>query len=493
MSSSPERIPVIVGVGQAINRDEVVTSRDLMERAARVALDEATGLADRLDRVTSVAVLNDDHPRPATAVARRLGLRDVECETTTVGGSTPQWLLTRTAGDVADGEIGAALLVGSEALASVKQGCAEPDPDAGLVEGPADPVVGVERFGLGPAETGIRLYLPIHIYPLFESAMAAAAGRSFEEQRWFIARFMSRNASVAAGHPYAWFPEEATPEELSAVTDRNRLIADPYTLRLNPIMAVDQGAALVVCSLAVAREAGLEDQAVFIWSGAEASDVWYPSQRPELARSPGIRAAGEAALGAAGIGIDDVDHVDLYSCFPSAIQAGAAALGVALDDPRGLTVTGGLAYFGGPGNNYPMHSVATTVDRLRGGGGFGLCTGLSWYTTKHCIGVYGAEPPPHGFRRGDSADAQAAIDATEIPVVLDAAGPATVVASTVTYERDGRPTDAPVFADLPDGRRVAARAADGLAEGLAGVSLVGARIRLSGTEPLTYGLEADGS
>lgn len=484
---SPDRVPVIVGAGQACNRDSLVTSRDLMEEAARAALAEAPGVSDRLERCTTVDVLNDDHPRPASALARRLGLVDVELESTTVGGNTPQWLVTRTAADIAEGKLQAALLAGGEALASIRRGGVGDDPDADLAaEGRPDPRIGTERFGLGPAETGIGLFLPIHVYPLFESAMAAAAGRSFEEQRRFIAEFMARATAVAAKHPYAWFREEAKPEELATVTPENRLTAEPYTKRMNAIMAVDQGAALVMCSLAAARELGLADRVVFVWSGADCSDVWYPSQRPDLAASPGIRAAGLAALDAAGVGIDDVDHLDLYSCFPSAVEAGADALGVALDDPRGLTVTGGLAYFGGPGNNYPMHAIATTVDRLREGGGLGLCTGLGWFTTKHSIGVYGADPPPGGFRRGATAEAQERIDATELPLALEARGHATVVASTVTYERDGTPTGAPVFAELPDGRRVAARADDDLLPELVGRSLVGTSIELVSSEPLTY-------
>jgi acetyl-CoA C-acetyltransferase len=251
-------------------------------------------------------------------------------------------------------------------------------------------------------------------------------------------------------------------------------------------MKVDQGAALILCSLRVAQDLGIADKAVYVWSGADATEVWCPSQRPDLATSAGIRTAGEAALGAAGIGIDDVDHLDFYSCFPSAIEAGAEALGVALDDPRGLTVTGGLAYFGGPGNNYPTHAVATIVDLLREGGGRGLCTGLGWFTTKHSIGVYGAEPPPSGFRRGDTTAAQAEIDATALPVTLEASGAATVVASTVIYDRDGAVSGAPVFADLPDGTRVAAAAHPDELSSLAGVSLVGRTIELVDSEPVRY-------
>jgi acetyl-CoA C-acetyltransferase len=486
MPITPDRVPVILAVGQSIERDTIVSSRDLMERAARAALDEAPAVLDKLERVTVVDVLNDSFEHPASAIARRLGATGVECQSTTVGGNTPQWLVNRTAAEIARGELSAALLVGAEALNSVKKGTVSDDPDADLDPNATDTTIGVDQFGVGPSEIGIKLFAPIYIYPMFEAAMAAEADRTFAEQRTFVSQFMARNTAVAAKHPFAWFPDEATVEELAAVTDDNRLIAEPYTKRLNAIMAVDQGAAVIVTSLQVAQDLGLSDQAIHIWAGADVSDVWFPVERPELHRSPGIAAAGSAVFEAAGVGVDDIGHLDLYSCFPAAVQAGAAALGIALDDPRGLTVTGGLAYFGGPGNNYTMHSIATMAERLRMGGGLGLCTGLGWYTTKHSIGIYGADPAPEGFRFADTTEVQARIDASARPTTLDAAGPATVVASTITYERDGTPSGAPVFADLPDGTRVAAEAAEGVAAGLDRRSLVGTTIDLVGTEPLTY-------
>lgn len=484
----PERTPVIIGVGQSIERDEIVSCIDLMERAARAAADDAPGVLDRVQQVTTVDVLSDHRKRPATEVAQRLGLGAARCRTTTVGGNTPQWLITRTAEEIAAGELEAALLTGAEAGASQKRGTPPAD---SIGDDPPDEVIGVERFGLTPYELAIGLAQPIHIYPMFESARAARAGRSYVEHREHLGRLMAPFTAVAAKHPFAWFPTERTPADLTTVTPDNRLTAEPYTKRLNAIMAVDQGAALLVCSLAVARDAGLADQATFVWSGADANDVFEVPARPDFVRSPGIEAAGTAALAAAGRGLDDLDWLDFYSCFPSAVQAGADALGVAYDDPRGLTVTGGLPYFGGPGNNYPMHSVATMVGKLREAPGLALTTGLGWYVTKHSVGVYGSEPPPDGFRRGDTSASQAEIDASAIDVVDEAEGAATVEASTILYDRDGEVTGAPVYARLDDGRRIVARLDDGsLGPDLAGVLLVGARISVAGSPP-TYRIEEE--
>ena len=127
---------------------------------------------------------------------------------------------------------------------------------------------------------------------------------------------------------------------------------------------------------------------VFPLAGADADDHWFLSHRLDFHSSPAIRLAGGSALSLAGAGIDDVAHLDLYSCFPSAVEIAAAELGLADDDPsRPLTVTGGLTFGGGPGNNYGTHAVASMIDALRADpGSLGLVTGVGWYLTKHSIG-----------------------------------------------------------------------------------------------------------
>ena len=168
-----------------------------------------------------------------------------------------------------------------------------------------------------------------------------------------------------------------------------------------------------------------------------------------------------------------------------------ALAGGELDDPRGLTVTGGLPFFGGPGNNYSMHAIATIVEQLAEVGGLAYVGANGGILSKHSIGIYGSQPAPRGFVEADTSNQQARIDAAALPVTTPAAGidgPARVVASTVVYNRDGSVADAPVIATLDDGRRVAARADESLRESLDGRCLIGARIRVSGN-PLIYQID----
>jgi len=472
--TDPERLPVVVGFGQSLEREDHVTPVDLMARATESALEGTGDLRARIGRLSVVDVMTRTGPAPAAELARRLGVAPAVTEVTTIGGNSPQWLVSRAAAEIAAGSALVTLIAGAEAIRSSRRRRAAGEPrddgDTGL---PPDPVVGDDLPGVGPAEAAIGLMAPVHVYPLFESVVAARAGRTAAEHRQVIGGFLAPFTRVAAANPFAWFPEVLSAGEIATPSRNNRVVCEPYTKRMTAFLGSDQGAALLVCSLADARRAGVADRAVFVWAGSGAVDVRFPSARPDPGTSPAIAAAGralfEAATAAGGggrVGIDDVDVIDLYSCFPSAVELGTEALGLALDDPRGLTTTGGLPYFGGPGNNYTTHGIGSVCERLlgRGAGGpaLGLATGLGWFITKHALGLYGSEPPPGGFHLADTAADQARIDATAVPVAgaLETPTRAEVVAVTVARDHDGHPTAAPLIARLADGRHVVAAPAD---------------------------------
>jgi acetyl-CoA C-acetyltransferase len=495
-----ERTPVIVAAAQLSDQERACGAADLAKQVAASALAASPGLAGAVERVSVVNILaRSGGAAPASVIASELGLRNaVRCETTTVGGCAPLHLLGRASADIVAGRLQATLIVGAEAVRAgrlrgqsgprltptpTRAPEAEPEP-----EPDPDPVIGDDRLGSSPEEIAAGLYIPVYIYPLFESALAARAGRFPAEQRRFAAEVMAPFTAVAARNPHAWFPIERSPAELATPSPSNRLVAEPYTKLLTAFLGGSQASALVVTSLAVARSLGLAEGAVAVRSVASADDVWYPSARPDFGASPAAGAAIGAALAAAGFGLDDLDHLDIYSCFPSAVQMAAAAAGLDLDDERGLTVTGGLPYFGGPGNNYATHSLASLFELLRERPGTGLVTSVSWFMTKHaaaCLSSLAGDSG--GFVAGDTAGEQDRIDSAALPVVpageaLAGEG-ALVVAGTVIYDRTGGVSGAPVIATLDDGRRVVAAAHSDDLAGLAGVSLVGHRVDVLGDPP----------
>lgn len=479
----------MVGTGQILGRDGSASALELAAGAAQLALDQAPGLRARVQVVSVVNIMSRAGTAPAAHLARRLGLAPTRTEVTTVGGNAPQWLVTRAASAIAAGELEGTLIVGAEAQHAARvhgvTGAPPVEGDGAAEDHGPDPVVGDGRAGVGAAELSVGLVAPVHVYALFESVIAHRAGRTPAEHRAALGALMAPFTEVAAGHRTAWFRDVRTPNELAAVTPDNRMVAEPYPKRMCAFLNVDQGAAVLVTSLAAARAAGVADRAVFCWSGADANEVWFPSARGDLGSSAGLRVAASAATSAAGVGVDDIATFDLYSCFPCAVEMAVEALGIAPGDTRSLTVTGGLPYFGGPGNNYSLHAIATVVEHLRERGGTALVSALGWYATKHAVGIYGAEPPTGGWRRGETGDAQRVIDDIAVTVAVDAQGPAEVVASTVVVGPDGAVLAAPVIARLPDGCQVVAAAQPGDLASYAGRSLVGERVEVSGA-PLRY-------
>ena len=211
-----------------------------------------------------------------------------------------------------------------------------------------------------------------------------------------MSELWARFAAVAADNPDAWSQQAFTPEEIRTVSPDNRMVCFPYPKRMCANIDVDQAAALLLCSYEAARAAGVpDDRMVFLHAAAEVHDHYFFTERWSLADSPAIATVvGDAARARPASPLDDIARFDLYSCFPSAVQVATRALGLADDDPRPLTVTGGLGFAGGPVNNYPTHAIARMVEVLRADPtSFGCTTALGWYISKHAAGVWSASPP----------------------------------------------------------------------------------------------------
>ncbi len=485
------RTPVIVGAGQVLRRatpgeDPPEPISLIVEALRHAGEDSGTGerLLRRADSVRCVPVIAWRYPDAAALVAEDLGAHPRETvQSAWIGGDGSQRLLNDTAAGIAAGQLDVALVGGGETVASVR---------AAELSGGAVPwrqqderarptrIVGEDRDPVNDVEGEAGLLAPVFMYALLESAVRTASSRDPATHLIAIARLWSRFSQVACENPHAWIRRAFTPEEIATPTAENRLVSAPYTKLLTANMQVNLASGLIVCSARAAEQAGVpRDRWVFVHAGAQAHDEWHVSERAQLAASPAIRAVGRAALGHAGVTIDEVAHVDLYSCFPSAVQIAARELDFGLDDPaRPPTVTGGLTFAGGPGNNYSGHAIAALVGRLRDDpGAYGLATAVGWYVTKHAAGVYSARPPR---RRFASLDAQ-----PEQPparrVRTEYEGPATIEACTVAYQRDGSPDGAIVSALTPAGERVLVRTPDQeLIDAVRSAGPVGWRVDVAG-------------
>lgn len=454
MSDMP--VPVLVGIAQLEQRiadpKEGKEPLLLMLDAVRAAARDA-GSEKLIAAATSVRVIRGVWPYkdPGRAVATTLGIANAESVLTQYGGNFVQSVVNATALDIQAGLHDVVIITGAECGYSQararKQGFRLAWQEA---PGTPDRVIGEDKDMRHAAEKEVGLGAPIQIYPLFENALRYARGESIATHLNRISELWSRFSEVASRNPHAWIQEFHDPLTIRTPSSDNRPVSFPYPKLMNSNNNVDQAAALILCSAAAAKRLGIPaDRWVFPWAGTDAHDHYHVSNRDNLHSSPAIRYAGQRCLELAGVGRAELDHVDLYSCFPVAVQVAARELG--LDDSKPLTVTGGLTFAGGPLNNYVMHSIARMAELLRAEpGAKGLVTANGGYLTKHAFGVYSAEPPSAPFRH---EDVQPQVDATpRREVALGHTGAAMAESYTVMYGANG-PETAHVACLTADGRR----------------------------------------
>ncbi|MFE0751223.1 acetyl-CoA acetyltransferase [Gordonia sp. NPDC058843] len=485
------RTPVLVGGGQVTARDGGVEPFELLARAAREAAAEAgsSRILELVDSIRVVGLLSWRYRDPGALVAERIGAHPRHTGYTGNGGSTPQVLVNGAAEDIAAGRADVILIGGAEAWRTRMKLRAQGERPAWTRQDdavPSAPIIVPDVPMEADSERRIGLDRPSFVYPLFEQALRIAAGRSIADHEKLLGELWSSFSAVAADNPHAWTRRQYAPEEITTPTDVNRLISSPYPKLLNSNNMVDQGAALLMCSVETAQHLGVPASSwVFPHSGTESRDTDAVAARPALDGSAPIRIGAARALELAGVGIADIEHLDIYSCFPSAVQVAAAEIGVPIDDPdRRLTCTGGLTFAGGPWNNYSTHAIAAVATRLREAPGtFGMVTANSGYLTKHAFGVYSTDPPAAGFRRHDVTEAveRAWVDAEPPVGVIDShEGVAELETWTVAYDRAGSPERAFVAGRVRGGGRTLAVVTDPDDLGvLASTEAQGRRVRIA--------------
>ena len=464
---------MLIGYGQVNHRDEIdpetrsVEPVDLMAAAARQAAESK--VLEAVDSIRVVNVLSARYRDPGLLLGERIDAADFTTLYSPVGGNVPQSLVNQACLDIQQGRAGVVLLAGAETWRTRRGLKAKGSKLVWTVQSDSVPmaqVTGDDVPMAGDAEIRIGLDRPAYVYPLFEQALRIANDESIEDHLRRVGELWARFNAVAVDNPHAWIRKPATAEEITRPGPQNRMISWPYTKLMNSNNMVDQGAALILTSVEQAKRLHIPaERWVYPLAGTDAHDTPAIAERDELHRSTAIRIAGARVLELAGLGIDDIDYVDLYSCFPSAVQVAAAELGLGVDDPgRPLTVTGGLTFAGGPWSNYVMHSIATMAELLVADPGRrGLITANGGYLTKHSFGVYSTEPAGE-FRWEDM---QSAVDREPTrDGLVEWEGVGTVEAWTTPFNRDGQPERAFLAVRTPDGSRTLAQITDPAAAGV---------------------------
>ena len=461
---SKTQIPVLAGVAQLSDRESdpraAMTPLDMLERVARGACEDA-GLGKKLfSKIDTIGIVSTDDWKPSNAaalLAERIGAKpSCMLRTLMYGGDTPLVMVNHIARRIESGQTHIALIAGSRNYKTFLRAQKEKSALQWELGGAGRPeLVGNERISFHKREIVYNVCFPIQFYPLIENALRGRLGLDLDSHRRKMGKLMHRFTQVAAANPYAWLPVERSADELTTPTADNRMIGFPYTKYLNAFQDLNQAAAVLMLSGGSAKQLGIaQDKLAYWWGGAYAEEEpWFLSERPDFSESPSLRRCAEETFMRTGTTIGDMNFIDFYSCFPVAVELAAEAYGIDESDPRGLTVTGGLPYAGGPGNNYSLHALAAMVECVRGKpGATGLVTGLGVYASRHASTVISTNPKDPA--RGD-ASARSSIAYKEAPPAIaeEASGRGTIEAYTVMHDRNGAPEMGIVVGRLEDGRR----------------------------------------
>ena len=484
------RSPCIIGVASHTwHPDDVgdAGAPEPLEMWAEVANAAATdsGGRDVLAAIDDLSIVfcqtcqYDDAP---TRLAQRLGVEPKHQFYSGIGGTTSQQLVANAGAAILDGARDVVLVTSAEALATQRRAkqAGERIPYA---HRPAERRPYPWEAPLHAAEVAHDVFQAWLTFAVFDNARRAHFGAGLADYRCGIGELLAPLTEIAAANPEAWFRTARTVDEIVEPRADNRMVGYPYTKYMVAIMDVDMAAAVIVASHERADALGVpQDQRVYLRGWSYATDPVYVAEHREMWRSPAMKAASDEALRLAGVSIDEVTHLDLYSCFASSIEFARDALGIAADDSRPLSVTGGLPYHGGPGSGYMTHSIAQMVRELRADpGSKGMVSGVGMNMTKHAFGVYSTEPgrvtPP------DAARVQHALDAAGTVTIADTCDEdGTVAAYSVVHGRGGEPEWALLICDVADGARVYARSTDReLLATAESEELVGRRVHMKST------------
>jgi len=436
MIRAADNTPILVGAGQYTDHTDApnyaaLSPQSLAARALeRAIFDAGIGSArqsvDALVAVRTVAdsLPSEQYPLVAPfggpdnfprAVARQAGCDPHTAIYSIACGDEPQLLVGEMAERIAAGEFKLVALCGAEAAATTRLAQRQ-----GQVLDWSE-AVGGQCDDRGACIDGLRgsqmaqhgMEMPLDIYPLFEHARRYRLKASADDYALMMAELLEGFNQVARKNPYATYRNALTQADIVSVTEHNRMVVYPYTKACVARDAVNQGAAVLMTSVGNAQRLGIDPAKwVYLHSYASAAEAPVVS-RARLDTSVAMTRAYEQALASAQISMAHIKHMDIYSCFPIAVFIALEALGIDAHDPRALTVTGGLPYFGGPGNNYTMHAIASMIETLRGDrGSYGLVGANGGYLSKHAVGVYSTRPPAE-WHPCSSKALQASLDRIE--------------------------------------------------------------------------------
>ncbi|MFW9875778.1 MAG: hypothetical protein ACFFG0_21960 [Candidatus Thorarchaeota archaeon] len=460
---SKKNSPVIVGAAQFTQRKNTsppLDSLSLMVKTGRKAIEDtqAKNIVDFIDAIYMVNISSWSYGDAPGELGRRLSLTPKEKVYLPDGGQSPQMLINQAAEVITSGEHLTVLITGGEAAYSINKKFSGKRP--GHWPKKEDPkYINGEKWPITQTVIKYGLYFPTTAYAIFETALRASSGRKIEEHKRYMGELFERFSKVASKNPFSWTQKHFSAKEIITPSPGNRRVVYPYTKRMCANNFVDQAGTIIVTSEEIAESLNIDRKKwVYIMGGATFKNIDEIYRRPRLDDSPAAREGARIALEQAGLKLNDIDKFDLYSCFPSIVEIFMNELPIKNDDPRDLTLTGGLPFFGTPLSNYSLHAVINTVNSIRADPSLKVMViANGGYNTKQSIGIYGNKPPkiPWGVR--DDSKIQKSILNEILPEPVEKAnGEIVIDGYSIIYKRSGEAMRGVAIGTLENGSRTVA-------------------------------------
>ncbi len=452
--------PVIIGAAQFTQRRNTpkpLDSLSLMVKTGQKAIEDTHSekITDFIDAIYMVNISSWSYKDAPGELGKRLNINPNEKAYLPDGGQSPQMLVNRAAEVIATGKHRCVLITGGEAAYSIRKTFKGIPPDYWpKMEKPE--YIEEAKWPITDSIGKYQLYFPTTAYAIFETSLRASSGRNVEEHNLYMGRLFEHFSKIASKNPYSWAQKSYTAEEIITPSPDNRVIVHPYTKRMCANNFVDQAGTIIMTSEEVAESLNIDRKHwIHVMGGATFKNIGELYRRPRLDDSPAIREGTRLSLEQAGLKLSDIDKFDLYSCFPSIVQIFMGELGIEDDDPRDLTLTGGLPFFGTPLSNYSLHAIINTVESIRADSSLKVMViANGGYNSKQSVGIYGTKPPKIQWGvRDDSKIQERILEKTLTEPVKKANGKLIVDGYTVTYERTGAPKKGVLIGTLENGRR----------------------------------------
>jgi acetyl-CoA C-acetyltransferase len=456
-----ERKVVVAGWGQITqpkNLDQTAKKpMDLMVQASLKACAMMTSkkaLAN-LDGIMVVKIVSHHYDSPAKQLADNLKAAPKFTHVSGIGGNSPQMLINRAAGMIARNEIDSILIAGAESY--VQRDKNSNQVENALFRGIPKDYQEDDLIGSTPLENAHGIEHPFQGFPLFETALWAESALDYQTHMMTIGKMWSKFSEIASTNPYAWSKSIKSPEEIITSSPTNRPVAFPYTKYMNSFVTVDQGAAIILMSEEKAQKYSqkIRQQVYFLGGGYAEDRQRFIIEKSNFTSSLPLQTAVKKALTRSCIALENIDCFDLYSCFPCAVSIAKKMIGIKESDPRPLTLTGGLGFFGGPGNNYSLHSAVTLAQKIsQGEQSNGLITALGWFMYKHAAGIYSNKPLNGEFKNHDLSDQKNSLAGKDpVKIKNQVNGGGTIETYTIIYARNHKPLYAVIYGRTDDNFR----------------------------------------